>query len=124
MSCLTTTDHKRIGVMFLIAAVASLFAGGSIAMLMRLELLTPGPDLIEANTYNRFFTLHGIVMIFLFMVPAIPSGFGNFFLPMMLGAKDVALPRLNLLSFYLYLLAAALALWGIIHAGADKTGRA
>src|SRR5574340_900343 len=80
---------------------------------------TPGPTIMDAMTYNRLFTLHGIVMIFLFMIPAIPSGFGNFLLPIMLGAKDVAFPRLNLLSFYLYLAGAAVALYGMIHGGTD-----
>ena len=70
-------------------------------------------------TYNRMFTLHGVVMVFLFMIPAIPSGFGNFVLPMMIGAEDVAFPRLNLASFYIYLAGAAFALWGMIHGGAD-----
>src|SRR5512140_1475978 len=118
-SWLLTRDHKRIGVMFLIATTASLFLGGIFALLIRIELLTPGPTIVDAMTYNRLFTLHGVVMIFLFMIPAIPSGFGNFLLPIMLGAKDVAFPRLNLLSFYLYLAGAAVALWGMIHGGAD-----
>ncbi len=107
-SWLTTRDHKRIGVMFLIATTVFLFVGGLFALLIRIELLTPGPTIMDAMTYNRMFTLHGVVMIFLFMIPAIPSGFGNFLLPMMLGAKDVAFPRLNLLSFYVYLLGAAI----------------
>ena len=99
MSWLITRDHKRIGVMFLVATTISFFAvGGVFALLIRLELLTPGPTIMDAMTYNRMFTLHGVVMIFLFMIPAIPSGFGNFLLPIMLGAKDVAFPRLNLLS--------------------------
>ncbi len=118
-SWLTTRDHKRIGVMFLIATTIAFALGGVFALLIRLELLTPGPTIMDAMTYNRLFTLHGVVMIFLFMIPAIPSGFGNFLLPIMLGAKDVAFPRLNLLSFYLYLLGAATALWGMVHGGTD-----
>src|SRR5512145_1720299 len=118
-SWLNTRDHKRIGVMFLVATTISFALGGLFALLIRLELLTPGPTIMDAMTYNRMFTLHGIVMIFLFMIPAIPSGFGNFLLPIMLGAKDVAFPRLNLLSFYLYLAGAAVALYGMIHGGAD-----
>ncbi len=102
-SWLLTLDHKRIGVMFLIATTVAFILGGIFALLIRIELLTPGPTIMDAMTYNRMFTLHGVVMIFLFMIPAIPSGFGNFLLPIMLGAKDVAFPRLNLLSFYLYL---------------------
>jgi cytochrome c oxidase subunit 1 len=118
-SWLTTLDHKRIGVMFLVAATVFFAVGGLFAMLLRLELLTPGPTVMDAMTYNRLFTLHGVVMIFLFMIPAIPSGFGNFLLPIMIGAKDVAFPRLNLLSFYVYLAGALVALYGMIYGGAD-----
>jgi len=118
-SWLVTKDHKRIGVMFLVAALVAFAIGGFFALLLRLELLTPGPTIMDAMSYNRVFTLHGVVMIFLFMIPAIPSGFGNFLLPIMVGAKDVAFPRLNLLSFYLYLLGAVIALWGMIQGGAD-----
>jgi cytochrome c oxidase subunit 1 len=118
-SWLNTRDHKRIGVMFLVGTTISFAIGGLFALLIRLELLTPGPTVMDAMTYNRLFTLHGVVMIFLFMIPAIPSGFGNFLLPLMLGAKDVAFPRLNLLSFYLYVAGAVFALYGMVHGGAD-----
>ncbi len=118
-SWLTTLDHKRIGVMYLVLTSAALFLGGIFAMLLRIELLTPGPTIMSALAYNRTFTLHGVVMIFLFMIPAIPGIFGNFFLPLMIGARDVAFPRLNLLSVYLYLTGAAIALYGMIHGGAD-----
>jgi cytochrome c oxidase subunit 1 len=118
-SWLLTRDHKRIGLLFLGCVVAALFLGGVFAMLIRIELLTPDETIMTAQTYNRMFTLHGLVMIFLFMIPAIPSGFGNFVLPMMIGAEDVAFPRLNLASWYIYLAGAALMLWGIIHGGAD-----
>src|SRR5512145_807460 len=118
-SWLNTRDHKRIGVMFLVATTIAFALGGFFALLIRLELLTPGPTIMDAMTYNRMFTLHGVVMIFLFMIPAIPSGFGNFLLPIMIGAKDVAFPRLNLLSFYLYLAGAVIALYGMIQGGAD-----
>jgi cytochrome c oxidase subunit 1 len=118
-SWLTTRDHKRIGLMFLVLTTAFLLVGGIFALVIRLELLTPGPTIIDALTYNRMFTLHGVVMIFLFMIPAIPSGFGNFLLPLMLGARDVAFPRLNLLSLYLYVLGAILAIYGMLHGGAD-----
>jgi len=118
-SWLTTLDHKRIGVMFLVAALTFFAVGGLFAMLIRIELLTPGPTIMDAMSYNRMFTLHGVVMIFLFMIPAIPSGFGNFLVPIMVGAKDVAFPRLNLLSFYVYLLGAVVALGGMIYGGAD-----
>jgi cytochrome c oxidase subunit 1 len=118
-SWLTTIDHKRIGVMYLVSVLLAFLLGGIFAMALRLELLTPGPTIMGANTYNRMFTLHGVVMIFLFMIPAIPGVFGNFLLPLMLGAKDVAFPRLNLLSLYLYWTGATLALSGMIMGGTD-----
>jgi len=110
-SWLTTIDHKRIGVMYLVSVLIAFLLGGIFAMALRLEL--------DAMTYNRMFTLHGVAMIFLFMIPAIPGVFGNFMLPLMLGAKDVAFPRLNLLSLYLYWTGAALALSGMIMGGTD-----
>ena len=119
LSWLNTRDHKRVGVMFLVLVISALFVGGMFAMTLRLKLLTPGPGFIDALTYNRLFTLHGIVMVWFFLIPAVPSVFGNFMLPLMIGAKDVAFPRLNLLSVYLYLSGAALALWGMVHGAAD-----
>ena len=118
-SWLKTLDHKRIGIMYLVSVLLAFLLGGIFAMILRLELTTPEPTIISANTYNRMFTLHGMVMIFLFMIPAIPGVFGNFFLPLMLGAKDVAFPRLNLLSLYVYWTGATLVLWGVISGGAD-----
>jgi cytochrome c oxidase subunit I len=118
-SWLTTLDHKRIGVMYLATVLLTFLLGGLFAMALRVELLSPGPDVMDAATYNRFFTLHGLVMVFLFMVPAIPSVFGNFFLPLMLGAKDVAFPRLNLFSYWLFVSGTGIALWGMIDGGAD-----
>lgn len=118
-SWLSTTDHKRIGVMFLIANAIMLALGGLFALLLRTEHLTPGPTIMNAVSYNRSFTLHGVIMVWLFMIPSIPAGFGNFFLPMMLGAKDVAFPRLNLASFYIFLIGAALTLGGVLASGAD-----
>src|SRR5712675_903006 len=119
MSWLNTRDHKRVGVMFLAAVIFFLFLGGIFAMAIRMKLLYPGPFLFDALTYNRLFTLHGVTMIFLFMIPAIPSAFGNFVLPLMIGARDVAFPRLNLASFYVYSSGAILALWAMVHGGAD-----
>jgi cytochrome c oxidase subunit 1 len=116
---LLTTDHKRIGVMFLAATTIALFLGGLFALILRIEHLTPTKTIVDAMTYNRLFTLHGVVMVFLFMVPAIPSAFGNFVLPIMLGAKDVAFPRLNLASFYFYIAGATLALYGMLANGVD-----
>ena len=93
--------------------------GGFFAMMMRLELLTPEGDLLTSDTYNKFFTLHGVVMIFFFLIPVIPAVLGNFLLPIMLGAKDLAFPRINLLSWYLYMIAAVVGLVVIITGGVD-----
>jgi len=102
-SWLLTTDHKRIGLLYLGTITLFFFLGGLFAVLIRLELLTPQGDLLQPETYNKMFTLHGIVMIFFFLIPAIPTTIGNFVLPMMLGAKDLAFPKLNLLSWYIFL---------------------
>jgi cytochrome c oxidase subunit 1 len=118
-SWLLTKDHKRIGILFLIGTTGSLLLGGVFALLLRLELLTPGPSFMTALTYNRMFTQHGVVMVFLFMVPSIPTIFGNFFLPMMIGAPDVAFPRLNLLSFYLYVAGGIITLASLWFGGID-----
>jgi cytochrome c oxidase subunit 1 len=120
-SWLLTLDHKRIGLMYLVSVIIAFFLGGVFALLVRLELLSPGRTIMGPDTYNRMFTLHGAVMVFLFIIPSIPAAFGNFFLPIMLGAKDVAFPRLNLMSFYIYVLGAVLALYSII-TGAVDTG--
>lgn len=118
-SWLTTTDHKRIGILFLISTIASLLLGGVFALLFRLELLTPGETWTNAQVYNRLFTAHGIVMVWMFMIPSIPAAFGNFFVPLMIGAKDVAFPRLNLASWYVYLIGSALVLWALANGGVD-----
>ena len=101
-SWMTTVDHKRIGLMYLVSVSAAFAVGGILALLVRAELFTLGPTLMDADTYNKVFTMHGIVMVFMFIVPSIPAALGNFMLPIMIGAKDVAFPRLNLLSFYIY----------------------
>jgi cytochrome c oxidase subunit I len=119
-SWLLTLDHKRIGIMFLVATLTALFLGGLFALLLRLELLTPDRTYIDAMTYNRFFTMHGIVMVFMFLIPAIPAAIGNFVLPIMIGAKDVAFPRLNLASFYVYCLGVAVTLYGVLSGGSDS----
>ena len=118
-SWLTTHDHKRIGVMFLISTMVALAVGGTFALLLRVELLTPGRTFVDAITYNRFFTLHGVIMVWVFMIPAIPAGFGNFVLPLMLGARDVAFPRLNLASLYIYWIGATVVIVGMVLGGAD-----
>ncbi|HWP39377.1 MAG TPA: cbb3-type cytochrome c oxidase subunit I, partial [Tepidisphaeraceae bacterium] len=109
MSWLFTLDHKRIAILYMVTILFAFFLGGVFAMAVRTELLTPGPTFrstpAEAwNLYNNMFTLHGAVMVFLFVIPGIPAILGNFVLPMMLGAKDVAFPRLNLLSYHIFLL--------------------
>ena len=114
-----TLDHKRIGVMYLAAILFSFLMGGIFAMLVRTELLTPGQTIMSADEYNRSFTLHGAIMIFLFIIPGIPAALGNFVLPLMLGAKDVALPRLNLASFHVYTVGAVLAVGSILAGGVD-----
>ena len=113
-SWLLTLDHKRIGVMYLWSVLIAFLIGGVFALLIRTELLTPGKTIMEADTYNEMFTLHGTIMVFLFIIPAIPAALGNFFLPIQLGAKDVAFPRLNLLSYYLYVLGSLVAIGSII----------
>jgi cytochrome c oxidase subunit 1 len=116
---LLTRDHKRIAVMFYVLILAMLLLGGVFALLLRTELLSPDALVMSADTYNRMFTLHGVVMVFLFMLPAIPSVFGNFLLPLMIGAKDLAFPRLNLLSLYVYAAGALIVLAATIWGGAD-----
>ena len=98
-SWLLTTDHKRIALMYYVVIVAMLGLGGVFALLLRTELLGPEQTIMTAPVYNRMFTLHGVTMVFLFMIPGIPSVFGNFVLPIMLGARDLAFPRINLASF-------------------------
>jgi cytochrome c oxidase subunit 1 len=116
---LFTLDHKRIGVLYLYGIMASFLLGGIFAMLLRLELLSPDQVIVDADTYNQFFTLHGAVMIFLFIIPSIPAALGNFVLPLMIGAKDVAFPRLNLASWYIYVAGAIICLYSIVAGGAD-----
>jgi cytochrome c oxidase subunit I len=117
-SWLLTKDHKRIALLYLISITFFFFIGGIFATLIRLELLTPKGDLVSSETYNKLFTMHGIIMVFLFLVPSIPTTLGNFLVPMMIGAKDLAFPRINLLSWYIYVvsglfLIAALAMGGV-----------
>ncbi|MGH7819237.1 MAG: cytochrome c oxidase subunit I [Candidatus Binatia bacterium] len=118
-SWLLTTDHKRIGILYLITITAMFAVGGLFATAIRLELLTPPGDLIEADTYNKLFSMHGIVMVFFFLVPSIPSTLGNFLIPLMIGARDLALPRINLLSWYIYMVAAVMATVVIVTGGVD-----
>jgi len=105
-----STDHKRIGILYLVVMLSFFLVGAAIGVLMRLEQLTMGPTIMQPQTYNAMFTVHGVIMIFLFVIPGLPAVFGNFFLPILIGAKDVAFPRLNLLSWYFFITGAALAL--------------
>src|SRR5207244_4603767 len=118
-SWLLTKDHKRIGLLYLMSITGAFFLGGFFALMLRLELLTPEGDLLRAETYNKFFSMHGIVMVFFFLVPSIPAVLGNFLLPMMIGARDVAFPRLNLLSWYIYMLGAGLITYTVVSGGVD-----
>ena len=118
-SWLLTHDHKRIAVLYGISITVFFFIGGAAAALIRLNLLTPEGALLDAETYNRLFTLHGVVMVWLFLVPSIPTTFGNFVLPLMIGAKDLAFPRINLLSWYLFVASGLIVLGGLIGGSVD-----
>ncbi len=118
-SWLLTKDHKRIAIMYLISVSVFFFMGGLYAAAIRLELLTPASDLLESGTYNKVFTQHGILMVFFFLIPAIPAILGNFLLPLMIGAKDLALPRINLLSLYIYWVGGIFTLYGLMQGGVD-----
>jgi len=116
-----TLDHKRIGIMYLVSVLGSFLVGGIFALLVRTELLTPGATIpgVDENLYNQFFTLHGAIMVFLVIIPSIPAALGNFVLPIMLGAKDVAFPRLNLCSYYLWIMGAICAVVSLTVGGFD-----
>ncbi len=122
-SWILSTDHKRIGILYLVAVLSFFCVGVTLGFLMRLELFSPGRTIMGPQTYNQIFTLHGVIMIFLFIIPAFPAIFGNFFLPILIGAKDVAFPRLNLLSWYLYILGGLVAILAItMPGGSADTG--
>ena len=118
-SWLFTLDHKRIGVMYLVGILGAFLLGGIFALLIRTELLTPTRTVMSADRYNQFFTLHGAIMTFLVIIPGIPAALGNFVLPIMLGARDLAFPRINLASFYLWVLGAVLAVLAIVLGSVD-----
>src|SRR3989339_2192361 len=117
LSWLLTKDHKRIGLMYMIAILSFFVVGMLIGILMRLELIAPGRTIMSAQTYNALFTLHGVIMIFLFIIPGIPAIFGNFFLPILIGAPDVSFPRLNLLSWWLFIIGAFMAIASLFFSG-------
>jgi cytochrome c oxidase subunit 1 len=118
-SWLLTTDHKRIALLYLVSITLMFILGGIFAMLIRIDLLTPQGDLVGPDTYNKLFSMHGIVMIFFFLVPSVPATLGNFLVPMMIGARDLAFPRVNLLSWYLYILGAAIFVYVMLTGGVD-----
>jgi cytochrome c oxidase subunit 1 len=118
-SWLLTKDHKRIAILYLLSITGMFFVGGFFAMLIRLELLTPAGDLVSSDTYNKLFTMHGITMVFFFLIPSVPAVLGNFLVPLMVGAKDLAFPRINLLSWYLYIIGATFALVSMVMGGVD-----
>jgi cytochrome c oxidase subunit 1 len=118
-SWLFTKDHKRIALLYLVSVTFFFFVGGFFAVLMRIHLIDPQGALVEPETYNKLFTMHGIIMIFFFLIPSIPSVLGNFLVPMMIGARDLAFPRLNLLSWYIYIIGGTFTMYSVIHGGVD-----
>jgi len=118
-SWLLTTDHKRIGILYLLLITFFFFIGGAFATVIRLELITPAGDLLTSDTYNKMFTMHGIMMVFFFLIPSVPAVLGNFLVPLMVGAKDLAFPKINLLSWYLLLIGGLITLYSIIAGGVD-----
>jgi cytochrome c oxidase subunit I len=119
-SWLFTTDHKRIAILYLISITFLFFAGGFAALLMRLNLLEPQGALVHPETYNKLFSMHGIIMVWFFLIPSIPTTLGNFLIPMMVGARDLAFPKLNLLSWYIFIGGASLTLYAVISGGVDS----
>src|SRR3954452_7533646 len=115
-SWLLTTDHKRIAILYLLSITFFFFIGGFFAVLIRLELLTPAGDLVSDDNYNRLFSMHGIIMVFFFLIPSVPAVLGNFVLPIMIGARDLAFPRVNLLSWYIYAIGGLFTLF-VVFAG-------
>src|ERR687896_545991 len=118
-SWLLTEDHKPIGLLYLVSITGFFVIGGLFAMFVRLELLTPAGDLLASETYNKMFTMHGVVMVFFFLIPSIPAVLGNFLLPIMVGAKDLAFPRINLLSWYIYVLGGVFTMYADLSGGVD-----
>jgi cytochrome c oxidase subunit 1 len=118
-SWLLTTDHKRIGILYLYSIIVFFFIAAVAAALIRAELITPQGDLVTSETYNKLFTIHGVLMVWFFLIPSIPAVLGNFVIPMMIGARDVAFPKLNLLSWYLFNAGGLLALYSIVFGGVD-----
>src|SRR5213082_3910459 len=118
-SWLLTRDHKRIALLYLAAITVFFFVGGAFAVLIQLELATPLGDLVTDETYNNLFTMHGVMMVFFFLIPVIPSVLGNFLVPIMIGAKDLAFPKINLASWYIYMVGGLFTLYALISGGLD-----
>ena len=116
-SWLFTTDHKRIAILYLISITFMFALGSFYAALVRWNLLVPDGSHMSADAYNRAFTAHGVIMIFFFLIPSIPAVFGNFLIPLMIGARDLAFPRINLLSWYIYMIGAAFTLYALTSYG-------
>ncbi|MBE0653702.1 MAG: cbb3-type cytochrome c oxidase subunit I [Bacteroidales bacterium] len=114
LSWILSTDHKRIGLLYLYTMLVFFSVGALMGLLMKFELLAPGKTIMEAQDYNAFFTIHGVIMIFVIVIPGLPAVFGNFFLPIMIGAKDVAFPRINLFSWYIYIFGIILVLVSLV----------
>ena len=121
-SWLLTKDHKRIAIMYLMSISVMFFIGGLFAVGIRFELATPQGDFVTADTYNKFFTMHGVIMVFFFLIPSIPAVLGNFLIPPMIGAKDLAFPRINLLSLYIYWIGGIFTLYAMIAAASIPAG--
>jgi len=119
MSWLWTLDHKRIGLLYLFTVMLCFFLGGFFAMMIRMEMLTPGQTIVSARTYNQIFTYHGAIMVFFVLIPAVPAILGNFFIPLMIGARDLAFPRLNMFSYYLFVTGLVVALFSLFFNGVD-----
>src|SRR4051794_34041664 len=118
-SWLLTTDHKRIGILYMISITLFFFVGGAAATLLRLELMTPAGGVVQPDAYNKLFTLHGVVMGFFFLIPSIPAVLGNFLVPLLIGAKDLAFPKINLASWYIYMVGGVFTLWAALNGGVD-----
>jgi cytochrome c oxidase subunit I len=118
-SWLLTRDHKRIGLLYLAAITVFFFIGGAMAVLIRLELATPAGDFVTDETYNKLFTMHGVMMVFFFLIPSIPATLGNFLVPLMIGAKDLAFPKLNLASWYIFIIGGSFTFYALISGGVD-----
>src|SRR5205085_117511 len=118
-SWLLTTDHKRIGILYLLSIIVFFAIAAVAAAMMRIELITPQGDLVLSETYNKLLTIHGVLMVWFFLIPSIPAVLGNFVIPMMIGARDVAFPKLNLLSWYLFMAGGACTIYSILVGGVD-----